>query len=332
MQRINNPVSLCNPPLSYATMASPSDETKTILGSPNNFWLWSAKTGFDLSHPPTPDSEPIDTVLHLKCEISNVIIDPAKTALVIIDLQNYTLSSALRDDLIPDLFEAEKNLLEHGIPAARKAKIQVVWLNWGLTDEDLKTLPPGSIRSFGWESRSEGSDYGIPFSKRNTASAEEFIQCGESRRSMGLGDELGEVTLENGVTLDAGRALFKGTWNADLHEPLAAAFKESQSTQLPDVLFHKNRNSGMCEAMTACTKYLEERGLRTLLFCGMNTDQCVLSTLYDAQMKGFDCIMLNDGCATDSPAFTQQSSEWQACRDWGFLSSCKALEKATESL
>lgn len=308
---------------------TPSHETKMVLGSPDNFWLWSHETGFDLSHPPTPNSEPLQSALLLKCEISNVTIDPAKTALVIIDLQNFTLSSSLRDDLIDDLLEAEEVLLKYGIPAARKAGIQIVWLNWGLTDEDLKTLPPGSIRSFGWKSKNNAADYGIPFRKRNTASAGEFIQCGERRGAMGLGDELGEVTLKDGATVDAGRALFKGTWNAALHDPLAASFDESQHTSLPDVLFHKNRNSGMCEAMTECAGYLKENGLRTLLFCGMNTDQCVLSTLYDAQMKGFDCIMLNDGCATDSPFFTQQSSEWQSCRDWGFLSSCKALAEAT---
>jgi len=132
---------------------------------------------------------------------------------------------------------------------------------------------------------------------------------------MGIGDDLGKVTLQSGITVDAGQALFKGTWNADLHEPLAAAFLESQHIALPDVLFHKNRNSGVCETMTECTEYLQRRRLRTLLFCGMNTDQCVLSTLYDAQTKGFDCIMLNDSCATDSPAFTQQCAEWQLCRD-----------------
>lgn len=259
------------------------------------------------------------------------MINLSKTALILIDLQNNTLSSALRKDLIPDLLEAEEVLLKYGIPAARKSKIQIVWLNWGLTDEDLQTMPPGSFRTFGWKSISAGADYGINFRLRNTASSEEFIQSGERRGAMGLGDELGEVVLKDGTTVDAGRALFRGTWNAALHDPLAASFDESQKSALPDVLFHKNRNSGMCEAMTDCTEYLKKRGLRTLLFCGMNTDQCVLSTLFNAQMKGFDTIMLNDGCATDSPEFTQQSSEWQCCRDWGLLSSCKALAKAVDS-
>lgn len=94
---------------------------------------------------------------------------------------------------------------------------------------------------------------------------------------MRLGDELGEVVLKDGTTVHAGRALFQGTWNTALHDPLAASFDESEKSALPDVLFHENRNSGTCEAMTDCTDYLKKRGLRTLLFGGMNTDQCVLS-------------------------------------------------------
>lgn len=89
---------------------------------------------------------------------------------------------------------------------------------------------------------------------------------------MGLGDDLGTVMLKSGVTVDAGRASFKCTWNAALHDAFAASFDESLHTTLPDVLFHKNRHSGMCETMTKCTASLPEKRLRTLLFRGMNTD------------------------------------------------------------
>ena len=146
---------------------------------------------------------------------------------------------------------------------------------------------------------------------------------------MHLGTNWGGVALRDGRKIDAGRALFKGTWNAALHDPLAASFIQSQSLAMPDVLFHKNRNSGMCEAMKECTGYLEGKGIRTLLFTGMNTDQCVLATAFNAQMKGFDTILLNDGCVTDSPAFAQQGCEYQFAHIWEFLSSCKALAKAT---
>lgn len=176
---------------------------------------------------------------------------------------------------------------------------------------------PQQFRVFGWSSIIQDGRCGIDFREKTTASAEKFVHGGERRVMNAPGQELGEVTLEDGSKIDAGRALFKGTWNAALHDPLAASFNESQSSQLPDVLFHKNRNSGMCEAMTECTEYLSRKGIRTLLFTGMNTDQCVLSTTFNAQMKGFDTILLNDGCVTDSPAFAQQGCEYQFAKIWG---------------
>ena len=300
---------------------------KTLIGFPDNFWLWSAEEGFDLTRP-TDAGESTKSRLRLECQVSDITIDPAKTALLIIDLQNFTLSQALKGELPKEMFKAEDIILKQGIPAARKAGIQIVWLNWGLTDEDLRTLPPQQHRVFGWKCNIQDGRCGINFREKTTASAGGFVHGGETRIVNAPGDELGEVTLDDGTKVDAGRALFKGTWNAALHKPLAAAFNESQSLPLPDVLFHKNRNSGMCEAMTECTDYLTSKGIRTLLFTGMNTDQCVLSTAFNAQMKGFDTILLNDGCVTDSPAFAQQGCEYNFARAWGFLSSYRALAAA----
>lgn len=305
---------------------------KILIGPADNFWLWSSEEGFDLSRPSALDSPPSPSSLHLKCQVSNVTLDPAKTALLIIDLQNYTLSKALRTDLPAEMFEAEEIILTHAIPSARKAGMQIIWLNWGLTDEDLLTLPPQQFRVFGWRPNVPDITCGIHFRERQTASAADFVTKGEHKILNAPGEELGEVTLKDGTKIDAGRALFKDTWNAALHDPLAASFEDSQKSSLPDVLFHKNRNSGMCEAMTECTEYLKEKGIRTLLFTGMNTDQCVLATVFNAQMKGFDTILLNDGCVTDSPAFAQQACEFQFTTIWGFLSSCKALAEATAGL
>ena len=115
---------------------------KTLVGSPDNFWLWSPDEEFGLSRPPDPDSGPTPFSLYLECQVSDITIDAAKTALLIIDVQNFTLSPALRKDLPPEILEAEEVILNYGIPAARKAGIQIIWLNWGLTDEDLRSLPP----------------------------------------------------------------------------------------------------------------------------------------------------------------------------------------------
>ena len=302
------------------------------MGSPDNFWLWSPEEGFDLSHPPLPDSSPAPASLRLGCQVSNVTIDPAKTALLVIDVQNFTMSPALRNELPHEMFEAEEALLKYAIPAARKAGIQIVYLNWGLVDEDLRSLPPQQFRVFGWTCNNQDGKCGIGFRERTTASAAKFVHVGESRIVNAPGEELGEVTLAGGTEVGAGRALMGGTWNAALKDPLVASFEESKKLPTPDVLFHKNRNSGMCEPMTDCTDYLVSKGIRTLLFTGMNTDQCVLATAFNAQMKGFDTILLNDGCVTDSPAFAQQACEYQFTHIWGFLSSCKALAEVTATV
>ena len=56
-----------------------------------------------------------------------VTIAPSKTALVVIDMQNVFLSAALGRSR-GEGHTAEDVLLEHGIPAARKAGTQILWL------------------------------------------------------------------------------------------------------------------------------------------------------------------------------------------------------------
>jgi nicotinamidase-related amidase len=306
-----------------------SKNTKLVIGSPSNFWTWSPESGWDLTHPQTPDdAEPLQSRLLLDCEISNVAIDPAKTALMIIDLQNYTMCRAFRPDTVPAMYQAQDSLLMHGIPAARRAMIQIVWVNWGLTDEELETMTPGALRVFGFSANTVEADFGLSSRQAVARGLEGFIRCGETPTSTGLGADLGVIVLEDGVKVDAGKALMRDTWNAALHGPLLAAFEEGQAAPRPDVLLHKNRNSALWDATSECEQYLRRAGIQTILFAGANTDQCVIGTLQDAHAKGFDTILLQDGCATDSPTYAQQSVEWNCCRSWGFLSSCKALETA----
>jgi nicotinamidase-related amidase len=313
--------------MSHAT--NDDSSKKYVVGPPNNFWIWSQDSGWDLTHPPIADANPLKHRIHLNCEISGVDIDPGKTALLIIDMQNYTMCKELRPDTaVPALFQAQEALLKYGIPAARKAGIQIIWLNWGLTQRDIDTMPPSAMRVFGWRANSEMVDYGISDRAPALGGEEVFIQCGERLRTTGLGAELGKITLQDGTKVDAGRVLMRDTWNADLHGPMSSAFKEGQIVPCPDVLIHKNRNSGLWNEKTDLGEYLKEHGIRTLLFTGANTDQCVMATLQDAHAQGFDTILLKDGCATDSPAYAQQSAEFNCCRNWGFLSTCSALAQA----
>jgi hypothetical protein len=93
---------------------------------------------------------------------------------------------------------------------ARLILPQIIWLNWGLTDEDMATLPAAVQRGF------------MSDTLQGTTNAR--------RPWVGLGSDLGE---------DKGRCLFAGTWNADIFPPLKAHVQSS------DLHCAKNRMSGL---------------------------------------------------------------------------------------
>lgn len=74
---------------------------------------------------------------------------------------------------------------------------------------------------------------------------------------------------------------------------------------------------------TGVEDVLSSRGVRTLIFAGANTDQCVAGSLQNAFTKGWDCLLLSDGCATSSPNFAKQCIEYNCEGGWGFVLTCK---------
>ena len=50
-----------------------------------------------------------------------------------------------------------------------------------------------------------------------------------------------------------------------------------------------------------------------------NTDQCVLHSLTDANFLGYGCIMVEDCCATTSPAFCTEATIWNVKKCFGFV-------------
>lgn len=74
--------------------------------------------------------------------------------------------------------------------------------------------------------------------------------------------------------------------------------KDQVRPDLGDAWCDKNRMSGLWSEEQPLYKELVKGGKRTLLFAGVNTDQCVLGTLADGYNKGWDCVMLEDCCAT----------------------------------
>ena len=322
---------------------------RSIIGSNPNHWLYdSSPPTFDLTRPPPPDyvvASP-DASISLSTTTKPIIISPSQSALVIIDMQNFFLSQYLGRPADGAGNKAAVRLLDTAIPAARKAGVQIIWLNWGLTDDDIEKMPPSTMRAFGFEASLERKDKekGLPAidahgvnqqaveyftqGKNGVLEEQELTEHGKPKRIyQGLGSEIGPVMIEDGKTVDAGRLLMRGTWNAALPAALNTAFIEGQAqAEHADVWIHKNRMSGLWGSRTLCTEYLEREGLRTLLFAGVNTDQCVGGSLQDAFTKGYDCILLRDACGTTSPAFASECVEFNCARTWGFVTDCNALE------
>jgi nicotinamidase-related amidase len=251
---------------------------KTVIGTGKSFWLYNSETGFDLTHPPTPESPPVTPRVTIETKTSPITIDPAKSALVVIDMQNYFLSSALGRAKGAG-HAALDQLVEYAIPACRKAGIRVIWLNWGLTRQDIEEMPSAVVRAFGFEAMVDGQmvavdKHGNP---RYTGGDKQFEDGKDGRKFSGLGTSMGSVTdPESGKDIDAGRLLMRDQWNSALDPPLNRMFEEGQqSGPRPDVWIHKNRMSGMWGPSTLCEEILEKEGIKTLLFTGVNTDQCV---------------------------------------------------------
>ena len=298
----------------------------TVVGNTtSNFWLFDPATGFDLTHPSSPEAPLVKPRFRLLTTTMPITIAPDKTGLIIIDMQNFFLSSAMGAKRGQG-HDAQDKLLSHAIPAARQANIQVIHVTWGISDQELAVLPPVLFRAFGYREAENTQNFNIG------AHSSPLGLDKEVKLTKGIGDDLGDVKLRDGSTVPAGRKLIRDQWNTGLHGPLQESFDKSQTTALPDVRFHKSRLSGFWGGSSSCLEYLKENGITTLLFSGVNTDQCVLASLQDACNMGYDTILLKDACGTDSPEYTIKMVEYNCRKSWGFVSDCQALVDGAKSL
>lgn len=298
-----------------------------------NFWVYEPDSGIiDLSR-----GSRSKKLINLETTTQTTRIDPEKSALLLIDLQNFFLNPAVRPrvgDKPTPAEAATQALLSAGIPAARHHGIRVIWLCWGLTEDDLISMPPAAIRSFSCYETSPSGKNNVG-EKRLYPSAPNMIRTKTPALYKGLGADLGTVELSDNNTVPGGRVLMRDSWNATLFDPFNEEYRSSQQIPAdnvrskPDVLFHKNRMSGLWESGSELESFLRQEGITTLLFGGVNTDQCVGSTLTDAFSKGYDCILLRDGVGTSTPFGASVVWEWNVMNCWGFVSTCEALKNAS---
>jgi ureidoacrylate peracid hydrolase len=129
----------------------------------------------------------------------------------------------------------------------------------------------------------------------------------------GAGNGIGSPLPGNGS-----RVLEKGSWGAAIIDALPA--------EPGDIYVDKYRMSGFWD--TPLDSILRNLGVHTLLFAGVNLDQCVMHTLQDAVCLGYDAVLLEDCCATSSPAFCAEAALYNIKQCYGFVADSDALLEA----
>jgi ureidoacrylate peracid hydrolase len=104
--------------------------------------------------------------------------------------------------------------------------------------------------------------------------------------------------------------LEKGSWSAHLVDELEALSGGA------DIRIDKYRMSGF--PGTPLDAILRNLGVSTILFAGVNSDQCVYATLVDAASLGYDVVLVEDASATTSPAFCHDATVYNTRQCYGF--------------
>jgi len=90
-----------------------------------------------------------------------------------------------------------------------------------------------------------------------------------------------------------------------------------------DLFVDKYRMTGFVD--TELDSILRNLDISTVLFAGVNLDQCVYATLTDAAALGYDCVLVEDCCATTSPAECTTATLYNVAQCFGFVSSSAAI-------
>ena len=245
------------------------------LGVPPNAWSVNAESA-DISRPPLPQR-----LLEFSTDTKALTVDLAKTACVVVDMQNdFCHPDGWLAHIGVDVNPARKPIapLQTLLPKLREIQVPVIWVNWG-NRPDLLNIGAG-LRHV-------------------------YNPTGDG---VGLSDPL----PKNGAPV-----LTKGSW--------AAAVVDELAPKSEDIKVDKYRMSGFWD--TPLDSILRNLGKTTLLFGGVNADQCVLATLQDANFLGYDCILLRDCTATTSPEFCMQATVYNVNQCFGFVTdSGKVLE------
>ncbi|MBY0381378.1 MAG: cysteine hydrolase [Xanthobacteraceae bacterium] len=131
----------------------------------------------------------------------------------------------------------------------------------------------------------------------------------------GIGVGLGDPLPSSGA-----HVLEKDSW--------AAAVVDELAPENGDFNVDKYRISGFWD--TQLDSILRNLGIRSIFFAGVNTDQCVLHSLTDANFLGYGCLLVEDCCATTSPDFCTEATIWNVKKCFGFVTNSENIMSALD--
>ena len=249
--------------------------SKSVALGPNDRNAWTVSEAHaDLVRAPRPP-RPVS----LAAEPKPCTIDLARTAMIVIDMQNdFCHPKGWLASIGVDVAPARAPImpLMKLLPVLRKHGTPIVWVNWG-NRPDRKNLSPALLHVY--------NPTGL---------------------GCGLGDRLAGSDS---------RVLEKDSWSAAIVDELAP--------DPADIKVDKYRMSGFWD--TPLDSILRNLGVTTLLFGGVNLDQCVLCTLQDANFLGYDCILVADCAATTSPEFCRDAAIYNVKQCFGFVAQSTAI-------
>ena len=249
--------------------------SKSVALGPNDRNAWTVSEAHaDLVRAPRPP-RPVS----LAAEPKPCTIDLARTAMIVIDMQNdFCHPKGWLASIGVDVAPARAPImpLMKLLPVLRKHGTPIVWVNWG-NRPDRKNLSPALLHVY----NPTGLGYG-------------------------LGDRLAGSDS---------RVLEKDSWSAAIVDELAP--------DPADIKVDKYRMSGFWD--TPLDSILRNLGVTTLLFGGVNADQCVLHTLADGNFLGYDTLMIEDCTATTSPGFCWEATLYNVKQIFGFTISSQSL-------
>jgi nicotinamidase-related amidase len=219
--------------------------------------------------------------LPLAAEPQSLVVDLARSAFVIVDMQNDFCEKGGYLDYRGVDYTLDRKPIEpiaRTAPLLRDAGVPIVWLNWGVRP-DLLNVSPSLLHAHTQD---------------------------------GQGAGLGE-TIPGGAPI-----LTEGGWGA--------AIVSGLEPDARDVRVTKHRFSGFWD--TPLDSILRNLGVQTLLFAGVNADQCVMSTLQDAMFLGYDCVLVEDCVGTTSPDYCMQATLYNVKLLYGFVTQSASIATA----